>query len=248
MEFPKPRVVFQSQTMMETIKKIAKQIEDLQNFEKISLAFSQYDWDAGQIFSMSPGDRFTYIGKIIGKIYDQEQAELYDKTIVYQKMWDKISAKLYDTLEKLFEFKFEGEAFIVANLSPSPIVCYDEKANCFDACYKRDVNTNIFDWIVMFIKILWQKKLAEVLRVLGYARNPQVDAIMERYLIHFAFTTTDISKCVSKPLNVLPDSYEKVIADGIKLYPHLKKQLKSGVFKFIQNAYELIAINLNLFE
>ena len=248
MEFPKPRVVFQSQTMMETTKKIAKQIEDLQNFEKISLEFANYDWDAGQIISMSPSEKFTYVGKIVGKIYDTESSELFEKTIVYQKMWDKISTRLYAALEKLFEFKFGGEAFVVANISPSPIVGYNEASNSFDACYKRDNDANISEWIIMLIKVLWRKKVAEVVRVLGFEKNQQVDDIMEKYLIHLAFTTTDIKKCVSKSAYMLPEKYVDVVADGIKLVPHLKNQLKSGIFKFVQNAYELIAINLNLFE
>lgn len=248
MEFPMPRIVFQSQTMMETIKKISRQIEDLKYFQKISLEFAKYDWDAGLILSMSPSEKFTYVGKIVGKIYDTESSELFEKTIVYQKMWDKISAKLYAIFEKLFDFKFGGETFVVANISPSPITLYDENSNSFDACYKRDNDANISEWIIMFIKILWRKKLAEILRVLGYEKNSKVDEILEKYFIYLAFTTTDIKKCVSKFGYVLPEKYVDVVADGIKLVPHLKNQLKSGIFKFVQNSYDLIAINLNLFE
>ena len=47
MEFPKPRVVFQNQTMMETTKKITRQLENLENCEKIANAFEPYGWDAG---------------------------------------------------------------------------------------------------------------------------------------------------------------------------------------------------------
>lgn len=248
MDFPKPRVVFQSQTMMETTKKITKQLEDLQNCEKIAIAFEAYGWDAGQIFSMQPSERFAYVGKTIGKIYDQDYSELFEKTIVYQKMWDKISTKLYAALEKLFEFKFGPEQFIVANVSLSPITGYDEKSNTFDGCYKKDTDSNVADWIIMLIQVLWDKKIAEIVKTLGFERNEKVDEIMCKYLTYFAFTTTDIKKCVSKAVAVLPEKYIDIVLDGIKLRPHLKNQLKSGIFHFVQNGYELIAINLDLFE
>lgn len=248
MEFPKPRIVFQNQTMMETTKKITKQLENLENCEKIANAFEQYGWDAGQIFSMSPSELHNYVAKIVGKVYDQDYSELFEKTILYQKMWDKISTKLYAVLEKLFEFRFGAEQFMIANVSLSPVIGYDENANTFDGCYKKDAEDNFADWIVMLIEVLWNKKVAEIVKTLGFERNPKVDKIMCKYLTHFAFTTTDIKKYISKSVEILPEGYADIVADGIKLRQHLRNNLKNGIFHFVQNGYELIAINLDLFE
>ena len=248
MEFPKPRVVFQNQTMMETTKKITRQLENLENCEKIANAFEPYGWDAGQIFSMSPTEIHNYVAKIVGSVYDKDYSELFDKTILYQKTWDKIASKLYVVLEKLFDFRFGPEQFMIANVSLSPVTGYDEKTNTFDGCYKKDAEDNFADWIIMLIQVLWNKKVAEVIKVLGFERNPKVDDIMCKYLTHFAFTLTDIKKFISKSVSVLPESYVDMVTDGIKLRPHLRNHLKNGIFPFVQNGYELIAINLDLFK
>jgi hypothetical protein len=49
---------------------------------------------------------------------------------------------------------------------------------------------------------------------------------------------------IASRMGSLPD----IVADGIKLRQHLRNNLKNGIFHFVQNGYELIAINLDLFE
>lgn len=246
MNFIKPNIIFQNQTVVDTTKKICRFIDDVKLCDVVVKYFSKYGWEKNNLKRLSEDDRFDFVEKTIDQIYIQDKDVMYEKIVTYQNEWNKISEHVFNELQKLFDITYVGESYLIANVSPCPIGGYSEKQNSFDVCYKSDTAQNIMSWVSMFVKILWKNKIEEYTLNNKLKRVSKVEQALEKYLLVYVFMMTDLKKYNVKNHLNLADNKSLNYINSEKWDYYLYSLIKSGGMDlFIKEGYEFFKLNLD---